>query len=317
MSGSVDVQQTNDPNFWAESDKLEIVDSIPFEEVECIRMGRPGNSDWGNNLSRTRKVVSGFLHNYFGPIANFLHEENRDASVAGLDTEAEKQLMGGFTDNEDFHGFLRITTKISGFNRGRPYYFMIRKDSFRSLKKPAGQNDQDLTKLQDDTVAKKQKQKIQDDSEKNDLQRVCRELGILAARRQVTFKREHRFQLFQEKLKEIWNSIAFNICVLLLIGSNFAFTVEQLENKDPSRQSFFETVDLTYTVIFCAGEPPHPTLLARPPTHPPQLCFTPISNFAEFSHIHCRARQVCASVRLTILRGPMLRIGVPWVRARL
>jgi hypothetical protein len=246
VSSSVDGEpvQTVDPDFWALSDDLEIVDSIPLEEVESIRMGQPGN--WGGDLSYARKGDSGFLQRCSGPLAKLLFEEKKDVADSVLDTESERKMLGCCSHDGELESFLKITTKsLHGFNRGRPYYFTIIKDSFRSLKRPAGQNDGDTLEGQDDT-------------QKKVLERVCRELDSLADRRRTTFKREHRFQLFQEKLQAVWDSLAFNICVLILISSNFIFTVMQLENKDPARQSFYEAVDLSYTIIFTAGLSPTP-----------------------------------------------------------
>jgi hypothetical protein len=93
--------------------------------------------------------------------------------------------------------------------------------------------------------------------DRNQLESVFKKLSALARRRKAAYRREHRFQLLQESLQAVWNSIPFNACVLVLIVSNFAFTVQQLENKDPSKQPFYETIDLAYTIIFSAGNP-HP-----------------------------------------------------------
>jgi hypothetical protein len=140
-----------------------------------------------------------------------------------------------------FEGVLKITTKQDGFNRGRTYYFMVRKNSFRSTRKKLHQTDE------------KEKDYDKDAGKKKHLQKVGTKLHELADNRKAAYNREHRFQLLQEALQGIWNSVPFNICVLILIVSNFIFTVLQLENKDPSQQAFFENVDLAYTIIFSIG----------------------------------------------------------------
>jgi hypothetical protein len=245
VSSSVDVQpvQTGGHQYLDQNVNLEIVDSIPLEEVESIQMGQPGN--WGDDLSYSRREKSDFLQRCFGSLTNLLNKEKNDNADSGQDVENEGNLLGKYIHDEGFDGFLKIKTKsLHGNHPVRSYYFTIIKGTFRSLKKPAGQIDEDALKAQDDTQTK-------------DLERVYRELDSLAIRRRKKFKRDHRFQLFQEKLQAVWDSFAFNICVLLLISSNFIFTVLQLENKDPARQSFFEAVDLSYTVIFSAGYPPN------------------------------------------------------------
>ena len=61
-------------------------------------------------------------------------------------------------------------------------------------------------------------------------------------------------------MRHWWNSVLFNFLLLVLIVSNFAFSVMQLENKDPDMQPFFENVDFVYTIIFAIGGPsPRPT----------------------------------------------------------
>ncbi len=52
----------------------------------------------------------------------------------------------------------------------------------------------------------------------------------------------------------MWNSSAFNAVVLLVIVSNFVFTVRGMENDNPDDDAFFELVDLLYTVVFALGD---------------------------------------------------------------
>jgi hypothetical protein len=306
VSSSVDGDraQIHDPNFWVESDELEIIDSIPLEEVDSVRMGHPGN--WGDDRSYPRDGVSGFLHYCFGPLANSFLQKQRYAADSGLDLEAEKALLERFPPDDDYEGFLKITTKPTGFNRGRPYYLAIRKDSYRSLTKPGGQLDaeRDHGKVQDDPAAKKQAlarakpiRSSTDPAHPNDgdafpggdcahlkdLDRVWRKLEGLADRRRGAFQREHRFQLLQEKLQAVWDSFPFNLLVLLLISSNFVFTVLQLENKDPARQPFFEAVDLAYTIIFTAGEPLPPATTLPAPRPSPINFSNPSHEFSSFA----------------------------------
>ncbi len=127
---------------------------------------------------------------------------------------------------------LRILTKPSKFNRGEPYYFLLRKQDYPCL----------------DASEKTAPLRTRDDANA-----LASRLAALAARRHTEHARENRFHRLQKMLRHAWNSVPFNLLVLALIVSNFAFTVMQLENKDQDMQPFYENVDLAYTIIFAVG----------------------------------------------------------------
>jgi hypothetical protein len=221
-----------DHDGWADSKLLEIVDSIPLEEVLTIRKHDEPDPD----------PPTDFLQKCFKSTAGCMFERNevnsREDAVktAGNRKEWEEKLESQIEEINatDFKGYLKITTKRDGFNRGASYYFIFDEQTFCA---PTEQNAQRI-----------------------DLDRVRDMLQSLADRRRRVYNREHRIQFLQKHLQKMWDSGAFNICVLFLIVSNFVFTVQQLENKDPARQPYFESIDLAYTIIFCVGilSPPRP-----------------------------------------------------------
>ena len=229
------------------SSGLEIIDSIPLEEVDSIRMYHDGKwkeaSDENGPLLWIQNAVSSFFRQCYDPIFAVMEDGADSQSVdTGLE---ESELQEGLKDDKYCEGLLQIktTTKQTGFNRGRRYYFMIEKCYYRSR-----------TKLFSE---KNPPDAVPGTAEKYDghLSRVYDRLSALAKTRQKNFRREHRFQLLQESLQDVWASMTFNVCVLALIVSNFILTVQQLENKDQSKQPFYESVDLAYTIIFSIGKP--------------------------------------------------------------
>jgi hypothetical protein len=137
---------------------------------------------------------------------------------------------------------LRIRTKPSHFNRGEPYYFLLKKQNFSCID------------AESNTVPLHSRPDVED---------LADRLSTMAARRRTEYARENRFRHLQKLLRLGWNSYQFNLLVLLLILSNFAFTVLQLENQDPDMQVFYENVDLAYTIIFTLGAPPPARLRPR------------------------------------------------------
>ena len=126
---------------------------------------------------------------------------------------------------------LSISTAPAGFNHGQTYHFLLRKQDYS------------CTDGDDDIPLRSSA----------DAEALTARLAALAARRRAESARETRFLRLQRRLRLAWNSIPFNLAVLVLIISNFVFTVEQLQNADTARQPFFERVDLIYTIVFALG----------------------------------------------------------------
>jgi hypothetical protein len=253
---------TTDDNwsYWAkESQSLEIIDSIPLEEVESVRIYQNGEFEKDPSDGKRpgiAKWISDSLHKSFDSLTQCLlqAEKKKGNPISRISEQEEKDLLDGlltlFPDStqDTSGGFLKIETKEKGFNAGRWFYFMIKGETFRTSKKKRSTKDGEAR------FGSNSGNKDANFVAKDELKFVKRELSRLADKRKVSFNREHRFQLLQETLQAAWNSIPFNLCVLLLIVSNFIFTVRQLENTDPSQQPFYERVDLIYTIIFSAGD---------------------------------------------------------------
>jgi hypothetical protein len=193
---------------------LEIVDSIPMEEITSISLDMDNNPGmWDPDPTDTEKRSS---------------QTDLRATERSL-----RQLRPGLSDQDQPNEpMLRILTKPSKFNRGEPYYFLLREQDFPCL----------------DASEKTAPLRTRDDANA-----LASRLAALAARRHMEHARENRFHRLQKILRHAWNSVSFNLLVLALIVSNFAFTVMQLENKDPDMQPFYENVDLAYTIIFAVG----------------------------------------------------------------
>ncbi len=309
-------------SFWdvplesLESDSLEIIDSIPLEEVKTICIGG-AEKEWGHAHSDEKSpCLSGFLHKFFDIIAHIISNENEvslDVDSRNEETEHDiEERLEEMSRNgelaEGFEGFLKITTTKDrhGFNGGRTFYFMIKKNSYRSLKKPAGRADSKQSAAGRRMIRVSGKDK--GEKAESDLEHVSRKLQTLADRRRKAFKREHGFRLLQGKLQSIWDTMAFNICVLILIVSNFFFTVQQLENHDPSLQSYYENIDLIYTIIFSAGSPP-----LRPPRPPPRT--VPLNEVGRVRSMVCLVHLAAIDSSLTNCAVRVAAAGVVWVRA--
>jgi hypothetical protein len=242
-----------------ESDSLEIVDSIPLEEVDSICIGGGDNKEWDHSLPDKKDgCLTRFLNELF-PMPNVaaVEYEGSHETEQQIEEKLEKLMSGSGRElYTDYEGFLKISTvkKKHGFNGGRPFYFMVKNNSYRSLKRMSVALDSNKKSGALQTVLSRVSRKDSaGNKNETDLERVLRELQTLTTSRQLAFKRLHRFRRLQGKLQEIWDSVPFNVCLLFLIVSNFVFTVQQLENKDPSMQSYFERIDLVYTIFFCFG----------------------------------------------------------------
>ncbi len=254
---------------------LEIVDSIPMEEIISVEVGSE-STPWSNDPALEKSTSSIFplqLHKLFHKSANQLLEGDSEDLAAKKIRDATEQiemkvrspLLPELEREQYCDGILRIRTKLVGFNRGNPYYFMLKKDA-TSLKGGVGRKDAASLERKErflPTAAMMRARPLPGRPGRRDSTTLIHEhnsgevakmLAKLAFKRKVDFSRETRFIRLQAFLQEIWNSLPFNMVVLLLIVSNFIFTVQQLENNDPGRQRFFETVDMAYTVLFSIGE---------------------------------------------------------------
>ena len=205
---------------------MEIVDSIPMEEVLSVTIDMESNPGMWSH-----EKADSFRHSHLN-----LHEIERNLQ------EIERSLWQSrpnvSEEDDSCDPVLRILTKPSKFNRGEPCYFLRGKQDYKSIDA-------------DGTAPLRTRA---------DAEALANRISLLAARRHAEHARENRFLRLQKNLRHVWDSVPFNLFVLALIVSNFAFTVLQLENTDPALQTFYENVDLAYTVIFAVGaSEPSPT----------------------------------------------------------
>jgi hypothetical protein len=246
---------------------LEIVDSIPFDEVISVDLNIVNDSKpWDTVFEPANKFyLKKILQELFRIAVEFFSLDNkqnlknasREAMVSQarcviesvqnqLSSEEVRQQLTA--DKTHFDSVLRIVTDPEGFNRGAPYYFVLRKGTLKTWKGTLHwkQAREGLTRTLSHwqlrrSAANRASARPLD-------QTVAKKLRTLAARRRRDAERETRFLRLQARLQEVWDSVPFNLAVLFLIVSNFVFTVQQLENRDPARQRYFEVVDLTSSV---------------------------------------------------------------------
>jgi hypothetical protein len=251
------------------SDKdLEIVDSIPMEEIISVELN-DGSQKWTPVFVKKPPSLKKTMQEWFQNAAEFLNlnikfkqmkNEQLIDDARGMVESTEHNLSSEeiilqLTNEEKYFGSLiRVVTDPEGFNRGYPFYFSVKKNSYVSWKGTVHWRQardgisRSLSLLQLKQPSKKAGPRKAED------RKVARRLKKLATKRRLDFKRETRFLRFQAYLQGIWNSKRLNIVVLFLIVSNFILTVQQLENNDPSRQRYFEDLDLAYTIIFSIGD---------------------------------------------------------------
>ncbi len=144
--------------------------------------------------------------------------------------------------NSASSGILRITTQHNGFNDGQPYYF---------------------SQIEDLRIVGTEARRSSIGDERGGIDLVEEHISRLSHAYKKVFAIETRFQRLQTGLRRTWNSFPFNMIILALIISNFIFTVKGMENTDPAADSFYERLDLIYTIIFAVGPP----LSAAPRIH--------------------------------------------------
>jgi hypothetical protein len=210
----------------------EIVDSIPLHEIDrCVQFTN----------SKIEKSRNGSLKKTGSRVlsSSGLHEDYEDNSY---NTNERNRRMIDKYDlllSSQTRKCLRITTSPDGFNDGRPYYFHFSRDSKLDVSRDSEVGEIGATdKLR---VSMEEVRKLIDDMSKEQKKSVEFQVGL---------------KKFQFALQRVWLSTAFNVLVLLLIVSNFVFTVRGMENVNPDNDAFFERVDLIYTILFALGRPP-------------------------------------------------------------
>jgi hypothetical protein len=236
---------------------LEIVDSIPTDEIDSISL----DNVHATQSTDIQPIPSSFITRSLRRVATKLNilpddcdgmvHDNQRTSVRA-DRESADQCLNRFSQPSSENDFpssssarqnfcepiLRIATAPAGFNHGQTYHFILRKQDYPCV------DSEEAVPLRNRAEA----------------EALAARLAALAARRRAESARETRFLRLQRRLRRAWDSIPFNVALLVLIVSNFAFTVEQLQNTDPERQPFFERVDLAYTAIFALGPPSNPSI---------------------------------------------------------
>jgi hypothetical protein len=225
--------------------ELEIADSIPMEEIMTAQIEEEKDGKWEENCSefmpssfweRVHERIDTFYSRWFEHPEENANSQDSDKQQRKDDLEKIQEMLRlgiGEESQNCCDRILRIITHPTGFNRGIAFYFLVKKDPISAVKS---------------------RMDLENAVLESRLTELAKQLSHLAAKRRADHRRETRFRRFQHALQYVWDSTAFNLVVLGLIVSNFIFTVQQLENNDPGRQRFFESVDLAYTIIFTIGE---------------------------------------------------------------
>jgi hypothetical protein len=243
------------PSIEAKDSELEIVDSIPLEEVTSIRLepeslvqalaGDARKIKIGAQVDSSTSILSAQRARKSSRKASLFSPASLlDAGPAETKTREDKVDIAALTakirffaqESDPYHRdrILVVSTENEGFNRGQTYYFVVRNQQYPFLKSKVG-------------VIKK------DMFDSADLTALSESMIYQASKHRTDFERKNMFTRIQKLLQMVWDSIPFNLAVLALIVSNFVFTVQQMENDDPARQPYFDRIDLAYTVLFTIG----------------------------------------------------------------
>jgi hypothetical protein len=266
--------QQFDGNEWdtPDSKDLEIVDSIPMEEIVSVEQCEVGTTQWTPVFEEERapslqiklkewfeKFGEDFINKFVNKSKGEqtredakkmrkMTKEKVDSIQQLLISEQVKNYCNEPKLQGYYENFVRIVTHPEGFNRGHPFYFLLRKGSFLHWKKQ--KSSRPLFGLSFATKHGRANDATQNEPED---QRFVRKVKWLAAARHKEVERKTWFSRLQIYLQRIVHSGVFTMVVLALLISNFVFTVQQLENDDPSRQPYFEKIDMAYTIIFSIG----------------------------------------------------------------
>ena len=206
------------------SSNMEIVDSIPMEEISSVVLD-DDTVLWSEEDHLQSELTDGAEEDkYNGSLSRYLLSasslwkstgsisDNATRKVSGLlSVRGLRESLAGTAARraraELFcPSVLRISTIAAGFNHGQDYYFLVRKDGHRLL--DAGGGEVPATG--------------------DDAGKLSRWLAALAERRRGEHASETLFLRMQQRLQAVWDSLPFNMGVLVLIVSNFVFTVEQV-----------------------------------------------------------------------------------------
>jgi hypothetical protein len=218
---------------------LDIVDSIPLNEVDRVNIVDSNDSESeasrSNHCSAIGMIYSciAFIEKLSMTIPDQGQSILRNRDTGSKLQERSEKLLHQDEDTaaQIAQGkILRITTVAGGFNNGQPYYFSNLCNLHCKNSNPQHSQQQDAIQA---FVR-----------EMNDLTKTYKELHAV----------ETRFERLQANLKSIWGSFYCNILILVIIVSNFVFTIRGMEvSSDTSDYKFYERVDLAYTILFTIG----------------------------------------------------------------
>jgi hypothetical protein len=212
---------------------LEIVDSIPLEEIVSIRLesepcylddGEPRDnvSFISRGLRRTATILSRLDRSRRDESKPTAEEDNR-TDLQSFERNLWRSIPHGIRSGQQNErpaapgGFcepiLRIATQPSGFNCGQSYYFLLRQQDHPCIDGEDASRGVAPLRTPDHVAA------------------LGSRLEALVARRRGEHARETWFHRLQQRLHGAWDSIPFNVAVLLLILSNFVFTVGQVSHS--------------------------------------------------------------------------------------
>jgi hypothetical protein len=215
--------RTSISSLYEKDSLLEIVDSIPMEEIVSVEMkddaalhdeDEVSHNDNGNgsikgskkDASTHGKRISSYIQ-FASNLLNKTQSVSEDANTTASDIHCLRETLS--TPNAQCArqlfcpSLLRISTSPGGFNHGQTYHFLVRRDGHRLLDKSG-----------EEVLA--------------DSGRLVRWITAMADRRRREHASETRFARMQQRLQAVWDSVPFNVAVLALITSNFVFTVEQV-----------------------------------------------------------------------------------------
>ena len=218
----------------AASDTLEIFNSISLEDIDSLSFVGPHGIQ---NLScENDGITASFLAQLYETCLRFALSKKSVENNTVLDS-SDKIIHTSASRDDNAHNYhelvLKMTTRSLRFNRGQNIYFMIKKQDYPCVHK---------------TDLIKRPLQVQEDCSA-----FANRLWRMSRLRRAEAESLTNFKHIQQSILYVWRQRVVRLLLLFLIVSNFVFTVQDMENKDPDWVGFYSNAELAYTVLFSIG----------------------------------------------------------------
>ena len=226
-------------NGKAGGDTLEIFNSLSLEEIDSIAFVGPNGIENLNCENDENITSASFPTRLYETCIRFALSKNIKENNTGLDS-FDKVVHTSASRDHNAHNchelVLKLSTKSVGFNRCQTIYFMLKKQDYPCVNK---------------TELIKRPLQVQEDCSA-----FANRLWRMSRLRRAEAESLTNFRHIQKSILYVWRQRVVRLLLLFLIVSNFVFTVQDMENKDPDWVGFYSNAELAYTVLFSIGTRP-------------------------------------------------------------